>query len=60
MDLLKHSLKDWEETLDDFRFLFRYEKELLAGGFYSESEFLEAFLEAVERAAAKMPGRNES
>lgn len=60
MDLLKHSLKDWEDTLDDFRFLFRYEKELLAGGFYSESEFLEAFMVAVERAARQMPRRDES
>lgn len=60
MDLLKYSLKDWEETLDDFRFLFRYEEKLLAGGFYTESEFLEAFLEAVEHAAKRLPERDES
>jgi len=60
MDLLKHSLKDWEDALNDFRFLFRHEQELLAGGFYTESEFLEAFFEAVEHAAKRMRKRNES
>ncbi len=59
MDMLKDSLNDWEDTLNEFRFLFRYEEDLLKGGWYSESEFLEVFIEAIKKAEKKIP-RDES
>lgn len=45
------SLNDWEEILNDFRFLFRYEDQLINENWMTASEFLEEFYDTVERAA---------
>lgn len=41
-------LKALEDLTDNLRFLFRYEEQLIQEGWYTESEFLEAVLEAIE------------
>ena len=33
-------LKDREETLNELRSLFRYEEQLLSGGWYSKADFV--------------------
>lgn len=43
-----NELKALEDLTDNLRFLFRYEKQLIQEGWYTESEFLEAVLEAIE------------
>lgn len=54
MDFTDDSLKDWEETLKPFRFLFRNEGRLLKSGRLTESEFLEDFFDAVLDACAML------
>lgn len=54
MDFTDDSLKDWEETLKPFRFLFRNEERLLKSGRLTESEFLEDFFDAVLDACAML------
>ena len=49
-----NSLKDWEDILNKFRYLFRNEKSLIQSGRLTESEFLEDFLFAVLEACEKM------
>ena len=41
-------LKALEDLTDNLRFLIRYEEQLIQEGWYTESEFLEAVLEAIE------------
>ncbi len=41
-------LKALEDLTDNLRFLFRYEEQLIQEGWYTESEFLQAVLEAIE------------
>lgn len=45
-------LKAREEMMENLRFLFRYEEQLLEEGWYSETEFqqavVDAFLEAIK------------
>lgn len=53
MDSTKNSLKDWEDILKKFRFLFRNEETLLKSGRLTESEFLEDFLDAVLEACER-------
>ncbi len=43
-----NELKALEDLTDNLRFLFRYEEQLIQEGWYTESEFLEAVLEAIE------------
>lgn len=40
-------LKDREEILKELRSLFRYEDQLLAGGWYSKSDFVETVYKLV-------------
>lgn len=47
MDFTDGSLKDWENILKPFRYLFRNEEILLKSGRLTESEFLEDFFDAV-------------
>ena len=54
MDTNDNSLKDWEDILNKFRYLFRNEKSLIQSGRLTESEFLEDFLLAVLEACEKM------
>lgn len=41
-------LKTLEDLTDNLRFLFRYEEQLIQEGWYTESEFLQAILAAIE------------
>ncbi len=41
-------LKALEDLTDNLRFLFRYEEQLIQEGWYTESEFLQAILAAIE------------
>ena len=41
-------LKALEDLTNNLRFLFRYEEQLIQEGWYTESEFLQAVLEAIE------------
>lgn len=43
-----NELKALEDLTDNLRFLFRYEEQLIQEGWYTESEFLQAVLEAIE------------
>lgn len=43
-------LKAREEMLNDLRFLFRYEEQLIREGFYTEAEFFDAVADAIEEA----------
>jgi hypothetical protein len=54
VDTNDNSLKDWEDILNKFRYLFRNEKSLIQSGRLTESEILEDFLFAVLEACEKM------
>lgn len=41
-------LKALEDLTNNLRFLFRYEEQLIQEGWYTESEFLQAILAAIE------------
>lgn len=41
-------LKALEDLTDNLRFLIRYEEQLIQEGWYTESEFLQAILAAIE------------
>ena len=43
-----NELKALEDLTDNLRFLFRYEEQLIQEGWYTESEFLQAILAAIE------------
>ena len=43
-----NELKSLEDLTENLRFLFRYEEQLIQEGWYTELEFLEAVLEAIE------------
>lgn len=53
MGFADNSLKDWEDILNKFRYLFRNEKTLLSSGRLTESEYLEEFFFAVFDAIEK-------
>lgn len=57
MDFTDGSLKDWENILKPFRYLFRNEEILLKSGRLTESEFLEDFFDAVLAACEEYYGK---
>lgn len=60
MNSSNDSLKDWENILNEFRFLFRNEKWLIETGRLTESEFLEKFFDLVLDTCEAYFERNES
>lgn len=46
-----NSLKDWEDIMNDLRYLFRYEDRLINEEWMTASEFLEEFFNIVRRAS---------
>ena len=52
-DLMK-GLKAREEMLETLRFLFRHEEQLKKEGWYSDSEFFEAVIQAFTEGVEKM------
>lgn len=60
MNSSNDSLKDWENILNEFRFLFRNEKWLIETGRLTESEFFEKFFDLVLDTCEAYFERNES
>ncbi len=46
--LYDSGLKAREVLLEDLRFLFRYEEQILRDGFYTDAEFFNAVIESYE------------